>query len=444
VIVTERKRHPNDVRYPCRGSHEVLDAGRKLMTFLNNDDPVQLDQLRDGQLILDEEETAELFDSIKKEDVIGLGTFRQTGHPNAGFTSNMYTVEEVHPDEDYLECRNMRSEEIEEITFQDVSVALALGLAEILYRGDKPFGITNDIEWKISVQEKEEEEEDSTSPNATSATPATQTEASDVLEEEDTLSDMFGDLGVPSLTAKESEPLKPKILSEEELKAAFAEKMDTKFLSKGMRLSYLRVQKLKEGEVIWVHATTNLGAVTAKGPLFLRSIEKSLYTFISATEVEHVIDIVDGFDDYAGHFLSNGGFYNLFEARDSRPKPESAASANDDSDKLIEAMGLNKKAKKAETESSEPSLPPVRWPDCYFAFGYLNDTYSLVVCPKDHWDEHQALDDGTRVKQIADQVGIQERLPGVFEYAESHSESDLRMLFKAFGCVENKNMVDDL
>lgn len=461
VIITERKRHPNDVRYPCRGSHEVLDAGRKLITFLHNDNPAQLEELKEGKLILDEEETAELYDSFQEKDVIGLGMFRPTGHPNSGFTSNMYTIEKIVEGEDYMECRNMRSSEIEEISFQDVSIALALGLAEILYRDDKPFGISNEQEWKILIpNEVDEAEKDE------SATPATQTSSPtpaspDKQVEPKAVSsagDMFGDLGLPSLSErsvtessdeanKETESTvevaSETSLATEEAEDSLQEKLNPRYFSKRRKLSYLQMETFEVGDIVWVHATTNLGQVMAKGPVSVVSIDENIHTFTDALGKEFEINLVEDWDDYAEHFKAGGGFYNFYEARDSRPKPESEASANDDSDKLIKALGLDKKAK-ADQEKLEKQEIPVRWNECYFAFHWKDGTYCLVVCSKKHWDENGTIGGGEKIRHLAEQVNLKELEECVYEYSETYNETSLRTLFKAFGCEENKDMTDNL
>jgi len=151
VITTERKRHPNDVRYPCRGTHEIIDGGRKFFDSLTRE---QQKQLITKSLIIDEEETAELFDSVQEKDVIGLGINKTFG----GFVANTYTVLKIYKDKDYMECENAYSKEVEEISFQDFSVGLAMNLAEILYRNDKPYGISTEqkVTLKIHYDDKEE------------------------------------------------------------------------------------------------------------------------------------------------------------------------------------------------------------------------------------------------------------------------------------------------
>lgn len=154
TISVERKTHPNAVRYPCRATHEVLEAGRKLLTSLSQ---AERDLLLQNDLILDEEETGELFDAFQENDIIGLGILRSDG-----FYSNTYRIEKIHSGEDWLECENAYSKEVEEISFQDVSVAMALGFAEILYRNDKPFGVSDKYDFTIKYHIEEDDEEDAT------------------------------------------------------------------------------------------------------------------------------------------------------------------------------------------------------------------------------------------------------------------------------------------
>jgi len=155
TIKTAIKNHPNDVRYPCRATHEVIDAGRKLITILS---PSERNDMLEGKLILNEEETVELYDAIMVKDVIGLGIFRGTDGPIPGFSSNMYLVEKIVKDSDYMECKNFYTKEIEEISFQDISIGLSLNMAEILYRDDKPFGAPTEQEWTIKIHSDDEEE----------------------------------------------------------------------------------------------------------------------------------------------------------------------------------------------------------------------------------------------------------------------------------------------
>lgn len=158
TITVQRKNHPNDVRYPCRATHEVLEAGRKLLTSLSQEEK---NELLENDLVLDEEETAELYDELKENDIIGLGILRKDG-----FRSNMYRIDKIHSGEDWMECENALTKEVEEITFQDISIAMALGFAEILYRDDKPFGVSDSYDFTIKYEVEEDDDENEDSSNA--------------------------------------------------------------------------------------------------------------------------------------------------------------------------------------------------------------------------------------------------------------------------------------
>ena len=84
LITTKRKLHPNDGRYPCRSCMEILSAGLKLITSLSTE---ERELLKTNQLILDKDETEELFLSMKEKDIIGIGLVRKTG-----FTANKYEI----------------------------------------------------------------------------------------------------------------------------------------------------------------------------------------------------------------------------------------------------------------------------------------------------------------------------------------------------------------
>jgi hypothetical protein len=141
-----------------------MECGRKLIDTLSKN---QQKLFLEGNLIIDEDDTAELFDAIQEEDIIGLGIHRKFG----GFSSNMYKIVKVHKDKDYMECENAYSKEVEEISFQDFSIGLALNAAEILYRDDKPFGVSaeQEIVVKIHYDEKDAKKEEAAAAPSTSS-----------------------------------------------------------------------------------------------------------------------------------------------------------------------------------------------------------------------------------------------------------------------------------
>lgn len=147
-IKTTIKNHPNEIKYPCRSCQEIIHASYSLLSTLDQE---QCKLLFTNDLILNEEETAKLYDEIKVEDIIGVGILRKRG-----WTANQYKIKEV-TDKDFLICENRFNNQIEEISFQDVSVGLALGFAEILYRDEKPFGISTEKEYNVKIKVNEED-----------------------------------------------------------------------------------------------------------------------------------------------------------------------------------------------------------------------------------------------------------------------------------------------
>ena len=166
-VTTKRKKHPNDGRYPCRASQEVLNAGMKLIGILSAKERILF---KENELVLDEEESAELYDNLKVGDVIGLGLLRKPGYYlGAGFSAHQFEIKAIIKGEDYLLCINRRSKEEEEISFQDVSIGLALGFAEILYREEKPYGVSEDEVWNFTIKHEETEESKKTDEDAASS-----------------------------------------------------------------------------------------------------------------------------------------------------------------------------------------------------------------------------------------------------------------------------------
>lgn len=300
TIVTKRERHPNDVRYPCRPTHEIIDCGRKFFDSLTRE---QQKLLIDKKLIIDESETAELYDSVLENDIIGLGIHRTFG----GFTSNMYKVVKIHKANDYMECENVYSKEIEEISFQDFSVGLALNAAEILYREDKPFGVSTEQKITVKIHYEEKEEEAS----------ATETEQTTLPVEESA-----------KATTKSSNPLLEDYEEEED-------------------------------------GSIDASAIAA-----------------SATNA---------------------------------PAPEQA-------------------------EAVEQTI---KWTDLYYAFGVNQDdmTQYVILTRKDLWDKENRISDAGEADVLAKQLELETLMDSTYEYSHKYSESQLRMVFKAFQMTEKPEMI---
>jgi hypothetical protein len=130
---------------------ETASALTKLLSIL---EPSQLEELEERKLILNEESTAELFDSIRSEDVIGVAYFKD----NEGLVSTKMKVSKIENDIIYgTDIVYSKKHFPIEVTFEDVSLANAIGFAEILYRDNVPFGVDLDVELKVRLWEEQKD-----------------------------------------------------------------------------------------------------------------------------------------------------------------------------------------------------------------------------------------------------------------------------------------------
>lgn len=153
TVKIRRKNHPNEGKYGGKASMETASALTKLLSIL---EPSQLEELEERRLILNEEATAELFDSILPEDVIGVAYFKE----NEGLVSTKMKVSKIENDIIFgTDIVYSKKEFPIEVTFEDVSLANALGFAEILYRDNLPYGVDLDVELKVRLWEEQKDVE---------------------------------------------------------------------------------------------------------------------------------------------------------------------------------------------------------------------------------------------------------------------------------------------
>ncbi len=133
-----RKNHPNEKNYPGRPTMETMQAFTQALECLEGED---FDKLCDGTLVYDEERTGELFDSILAGDIIGLCS----NIKGVGWVGEQWQVLSIDKEADKMSCQGRYDKDKErEIFFEDVSIGLLLGRAEILLRDGKPYGLTED------------------------------------------------------------------------------------------------------------------------------------------------------------------------------------------------------------------------------------------------------------------------------------------------------------
>lgn len=158
TIKIKRKHHPNEHKYPGRASQETSNAIMKLMGTL---EPEQLSELEDKRLILEQESTEQLFDSILPGDIFGIGQFQD----GKGFVATKMKVEKIENDILYgKDVSNLKNQFDIEVGFEEVSIANAIGFAEILMRDDKPYGVDLEVEYKVRLVEEEQSNSSETQP----------------------------------------------------------------------------------------------------------------------------------------------------------------------------------------------------------------------------------------------------------------------------------------
>lgn len=163
-----RKNHPNEKNYLGRATMETMQAFTQALECLEGE---EFDKLCDGTLIYDEERTGELFDAILADDIIGL-CYNVRG---VGWVAEQFKVLSIDKEADKMLCQSRYNKEKEqEFFFEDISIGLLLGRAEILIRDGKPFGLTDDqlnVTVKIVDLSKKEEDTPEVDPNATAQLP---------------------------------------------------------------------------------------------------------------------------------------------------------------------------------------------------------------------------------------------------------------------------------
>lgn len=148
----KRKKHPSAPRYNGRANQELGSSLTKLMSLL---EPTEVEQLFNRELIMDEEGTALEFDAVLPTDIVGIAL----DFEGEGFVSTMMEV--VSIENDTMTGKDAYTEEELSFTFEEASVARALGYFEVLYRKDAdgkdiPFGVDNEMKVKVLVPDSGE------------------------------------------------------------------------------------------------------------------------------------------------------------------------------------------------------------------------------------------------------------------------------------------------
>ena len=148
----KRTKHPSEPRYPGRENQELGSALTKLVLLLGDEERAQLLERR---LVLDEEASAKDFDIIQPKDRIGIAL-----DFSEGWMSTQMTVDKI--ENDTIFGKDHFTEEELEVTFEEASVARAMGYFEVLYRPDAdgkpvPYGVDTEQKVKVFINEPDEE-----------------------------------------------------------------------------------------------------------------------------------------------------------------------------------------------------------------------------------------------------------------------------------------------
>lgn len=150
VIKTKRKYNPDDSRY--RGfpsSQEILMAETR---FLADLDENQSFDFEIGALLFDENRTRLFFEFLEKEDVLG---FRSEMYQVVGKETDNLLVHQKRwnkYENKHMFFSDTDDNEPEKLSVYDLDNALSIGFCQLLYRNNVPYGMDEDLEYKVKVK----------------------------------------------------------------------------------------------------------------------------------------------------------------------------------------------------------------------------------------------------------------------------------------------------
>ena len=172
----KRTKHPSEPRYPGRENQELGSALTKLVLLLGDEERTQLLERR---LVLDEEASAKDFDVVQPKDRIGVAL-----DFSEGWMSTQMTVDKI--ENDTIFGKDHFTEEDLEVTFEEASVARAMGYFEVLYRPNaegkpEPFGVETEQKVKVFINEPDAVEDNDDAPDPAAQQAAQDKEAADAV-----------------------------------------------------------------------------------------------------------------------------------------------------------------------------------------------------------------------------------------------------------------------
>jgi putative DNA primase/helicase len=162
-VKIKNKHHPNEDKYTERATFESHAAWTKLLTVCS---PEQMEDLLDRKLIIEPEDTDAFMSETIPGDIIGYVHARENEVMYAGRMSVINSEAGCIVGEDLSRHKNTII-----LSKSDVSIALATGFLEILYRDAKPYGIPEETEVEVRIHRHSDPDK---SAEAGPAVPATE------------------------------------------------------------------------------------------------------------------------------------------------------------------------------------------------------------------------------------------------------------------------------
>lgn len=155
ILKGKRKYHPNDEKYNNQEStRDSMVAEIKFMSTFTDEQSTLFSK---GKLIATPEKTDEFWNTVQKDDILGFrgNAYKVVDKTKATIGLNKKKPMRYRSDEPtFLETK-------EKITKYEVDYALNIDFCEILYRDGKPYGLPEDMEYKVKVNIYENEKGES-------------------------------------------------------------------------------------------------------------------------------------------------------------------------------------------------------------------------------------------------------------------------------------------
>ena len=147
VLKAKRRYHPNEKKYDGRAS--TADMLVAQIEFAGKLTPEQSKLFKKNKLIYDQEKFDALFNDIGINDVIGYkGMIYKvlSKHRQRGLSLSKRKFRNRNDEQVFTDVEDLK------ISIYDLDFMMNLNSAEILYKDGKPYGVSEDLEYKVKVE----------------------------------------------------------------------------------------------------------------------------------------------------------------------------------------------------------------------------------------------------------------------------------------------------